>query len=281
MVLGVAISSDKTSFTKQTGDKKGYPVYVTVLNIKSEIRRRPSENATRLLGYLPIPVLEGLSDKAKAGHRLSIFHKCMEKIIAPMVKPSEEGIMLRRHDGSIINAYPILMSFIADNPEQCRVACVKQNTCPTCIIDPEDRELNLEEHKIRNRIITLRALREEYIQPGCSHVFDDEHLRRCYPPFWHALKRTNIFMCFTPDLLHQIHKGVFKNHVFEWALELAERRVDGNEIDRRFQAMPEHPTIRMFPHGVTNIKQWTGKEAKAIMKVFTGVIAGLLPPKAV
>ena len=57
--------------------------------------------------------------------------------------------------------------------------------------------------------------------------------------------------------------------------------MDENEIDRRFKAMPEHPTIHMFPHGVTNIKQWTGKEAKAIMKVFTGVIAGLLPPKAV
>ena len=37
----------------------------------------------------------------------------------------------------------------------------------------------------------------------------------------------------------------------------------------------------MFSHGITEIKQWTGVKAKAMMKGFVGVIAGLLPPKAI
>ena len=95
------------------------------------------------------------------------------------------------------------------------------------------------------------------------------------------MPHTDIFQCFTPDLLHQIHKGVFKSHAFEWALSLAEDRGGKGEIDRRFIVMPEHPGIRMFPHGVSNIKQWTGSEAKAIMKVFVGVIAGIIPAQAI
>ena len=279
--MGLGVSSDETMFTKQVGDKKGWPVYATVLNIHSKIRRTMSLNATRLIAYLPIPVLEGLSDEQKARNRLDIYHHCMELLFKPMVGPSEDGFMLRRHDGSIVKAYPILMSFIADNPEQCRAAVTKQNTCPTCIIDPEDRELNLTNHKFRNKFRTLNALRKESKNPGSSHQFDDEHLRRCYPPFWRDLKHTDIFACFTPDLLHQIHKGVFKSHVFEWAIELAANKGDKKEIDRRFKTMPDHPDICIFSHGVLEIKQWTGKEAKAILKVFVGVIAGLIPPKAV
>ena len=281
IVIGVGLSSDKTLLSVMTGDKKSWPVYGTVLNVSNQVRRTMLRHAMRLIGYLPIRILDGVSDSRKSIEHLKIFHHCMGILVEPMVLPSKFGKNIKRHDGSIVRGYPILMSYIADNPEQCRAAGTKQNVCPSCLVDPSDRGENLLEFEYRNQARTLQAMRDEWKIPGSSFVIDDEHLRPCYPPFWRKLTRSNIFQLFTPDLLPQIRKGVFKSHGYEWALQIALRYGNEGDIDYRFCALPEHPEIRMFLNGYTNIKQWTGTKAKAIMKMFVGVIAGLIPSKAV
>jgi hypothetical protein len=49
-------------------------------------------------------------------------------------------------------------------------------------------------------------------------------------PFWRDLPHCDISVCFTPDLLHQLHKGVFKGHI----IALAMKCIKGGkaEIDR-------------------------------------------------
>ena len=68
--IPVILSSDETQLTQFGGDKKGWPVYLTIGNIRSAVRRQPSRHAIQLVGYLPIPSLESISDKEKSTHRL-------------------------------------------------------------------------------------------------------------------------------------------------------------------------------------------------------------------
>ncbi|KAJ3847772.1 hypothetical protein EV368DRAFT_50596, partial [Lentinula lateritia] len=91
-------------------------------------------------------------------------------------------------------------------------------------------------------------------------------------PFWKDLPLCHIFESMTPDLLHQMHKGVFADHVSLWAKKSIAN--GGEEIDARFRAMPPHPTLRHFKKGISKVTQWTGGEYRSMAKVFLGTLGG-------
>jgi hypothetical protein len=42
MIAPVIVSTDETMLTQFKGDKKAYPVYLTVANISKDVQKRPS-----------------------------------------------------------------------------------------------------------------------------------------------------------------------------------------------------------------------------------------------
>ncbi|OJT13041.1 hypothetical protein TRAPUB_10413, partial [Trametes pubescens] len=100
--------------------------------------------------------------------------------------------------------------------------------------------------------------------------FTTQGLRPVYRPFWADLPHTDMFECITPDILHQIHKGVIKDHFLPWCQKL----VGKEAVDERVAAMPESHGLRHFKKGVSLISQWTGTEAKELEKILLGIIAG-------
>ncbi|KAG2357128.1 hypothetical protein BDR07DRAFT_1531376 [Suillus spraguei] len=224
-IAPIILSSDKTTLSQFQGNKSAWPVYMSIGNIAKAKRRQASAHATVLIGYLP-------ADKCSlAGYRL--FHHCMALLLHPLIAAGNDGVDMVCADSWICCVYPILAAYIADFPEQCLVACCKENCCPKCLVAAAERG---------------------DAQDSAMHDFESTK---------DILQRS----------LHQVHKGVFKDHLVRWCQQI----IGEEEMDACFKAMPDYPGLHHFKKGISAVKQWTGSEHKEMQRVFIGLLTGAVP----
>lgn len=191
----------------------------------------------------------------------------MDVIMEPLIAAGSQGKDMVCGDGFIRNIWPIFAAYVADYPEQCLVACCMENRCSICTVDPNSRGLHTCEPKQDIKETLFYLWRNQ--QGETDTAFKAQGLRSAPSPFWKNLPHSDIFMSFTPDLLHQLHKGVFKDHLVKWCTEI----ISKEEIDARFRAVPSHPGLQHFKNGILHVSQWTGTEHKEMEKVFLVLVA--------
>ncbi|KAG8723820.1 hypothetical protein FRC09_001647 [Ceratobasidium sp. 395] len=266
-IISVIISSDETKLTTFSGDKKAHPVYLTIGNIPKRLRQRISKRTNILIGYLPVPKLDCISDKEqRKATRQKLFHTCMKNVLQPLQDAiNTGGIKVRCADGGVWRIYPRLAAYIADFPEQCKVACTRTTHCPLCTVRPDKRG-NYKDAPPRQATVVLEA-QEKHKTTG-SAMFKRLGLFQI-KPFWDEFPYVNVGCFLTLDLLHQLHKGVLKDHLTKWAMHILGKAV----IDERHKSMPEYHSMRHFKNRISAVSQWMGRELKEMAKVLLPVIS--------
>ena len=141
--------SDQTHLTNFSGDKKAWPVYLTIGNIRSKTRNSPSKMAVILVALLPVPP-KFASKKAKIRSTQRITNdEILEGVFSLIFEPLEAiakfGKEMNCSDGMVRQCFLVLAAWIADHVENEILHGLKRMSCVVCEVPVERLGSNAEE----------------------------------------------------------------------------------------------------------------------------------------
>ncbi|KAG1765633.1 hypothetical protein EDD22DRAFT_978677 [Suillus occidentalis] len=245
----VILRSDKTTVSVATGQNDYYPLYASIRNVHNNVRS--------VIGFLAIPktTKKHSDDPCFRKFKKQLFHSSLSRILSSLKPAMSVPEVVQFGDGHFRRVVYGLGPYIADYPEQLVLGCVVQNWCAKCFAYPDN--LDSGEGGLRSR---------EVVDTLCDEV--DAGV------LWEEWGVISDVVLLAPDILHQVIKGAFKDHLVAWVKKHAKAILD--DIDHRIAAAPPFAGLRRFPQG-HGFSQWTGDDSKALMKVYLPAIEGHVP----
>ncbi|KAG2062203.1 hypothetical protein BDR06DRAFT_1027453 [Suillus hirtellus] len=268
MFVPIILGSDKTTVSVGTGNNKYYPLYASIGNVHNNVRHA-HRDALVIIGFLSIPKTMRKYAHDDSFHLFchQLFHCLLSAILSTLKPAMTEYKVLRCADGHFRCIIFSLGPYIADYEAQLVLSCTVKNWCPKCLAHWGD--LDGSDLLIRENIDSDTLWHEFGIVSAL--------------PFTNDFPQADIHQLISFDLLHQLVKGAFKDHLVDWVLKylkLTHGTKQGEEImsdiDRRIAAVASFTGLWRFPDGC-GFKQWMGNNSKALMKVFILAIEGHVP----
>jgi hypothetical protein len=218
-----------------SGDKMGWPVYLSIGNHTKAKRR-----LVKLNGLIIISLVPKCPNGPKAHTNTFTYHESIATILIALEEPAKRGIAVQHADGCTCHAFPRITSFLADYKEQCTRTMVKNGWCPRCEIHPDDMP-NFARRPRHHHLQCYLHLSTTAVEEVGLWKFAD-----C-PNFANAHSGSNIYSCMNVDRLHQLLKGLCKYHAWEWIVSFL-KDIYGQErdldlTDERFPIIPPFSDI--------------------------------------
>ncbi|KAI6114593.1 hypothetical protein EDD16DRAFT_1693597 [Pisolithus croceorrhizus] len=262
----IILGNDKMTVLVATGQNSYWPVYLSVGNIHNNVQCA-HHSGVKLLTFLMIPkVAKKYTDHPTFQHfKKQLFHIAMSKILGLLKACMTVPWVMKCPDGHFHCIICGIGLYIADYPEQVLISRIVQNWCGRCTASPND----LDAGRPPCMVQLMRALIEEL---QASAAWDEWGIDANVVPFTKDFPHADIWQLLVPDILHQLIKGGFKDHLMEWVgkyLELMYGKAGAKEwladIDCCIATAPPFPGLWRFPNG-QGFSQWTGNDSKALMK---------------
>ena len=276
--VGIVVGSDKTHLTTTSGGLELHPVYLTIVNINSEVHAKVSSHAWLCVAYIPIPKFK--PKVPKDVHSIlsaCLWHYCIDICMASLKKAAYSGAMAADAAGELRHIFTPLVAWIADNPEQYLIAGVVKAVSPISMASLSEFG-DAYPHPPRSGKSTLDALAwlEEEIDPWevsrFAAVARNYGLLGVHRPFWRDWHVADPATFLTPKILHACHKFFF-DHLLRWCKQI----VGATKLDERFKALHRCVGYRHFGEGVTALKQISGRDHRNLQRTIIAIIAGITP----
>ena len=275
-IVPIMAASDKTPVTTHSDGLEMHPLFLTIGNIRSDVRMKANSHAWSLVAFMPIPKFKAHPDYQTI-LQARVWHKCMDIICANLKISAHMGEYMPDPVGDLRYCFTPLVAYTADLPEQQMIAGVAQSSSPVTLARTSQFGDGIP-YPPRDALHTLQQLFEIAQQVNVWDVA--EFLKRCkergllgvHLPFWRNWMLSDPSIFLVPELLHTCHKFFF-DHLFKWCKEV----IGALELDARYKSMHKRVGIRHFASGVCHVQKMTGREHRDIQRTIVAVIAGAAP----
>ncbi|KAF8898189.1 hypothetical protein CPB85DRAFT_1257048 [Mucidula mucida] len=274
MLVPVVVGSDKTTVSVATGQNEYYPFYAGIGNVWNNVHKG-HHNVIGICAFLAIPKTDKQNKALEEFRRFrrQLFYTSLTRILRSLWRWMSTPRVTKCADGHFCRAIYSLGPYIANYPEQALLACVINGWCPRCTAPANDLDRQSDNdiprsHEHTDLLMDTFSNDLKILWEGYGIIGDVE-------PFTNNFPHANIHELLTPDLLHQVIKGCFKDHLVDWITSYINKMHNDKtakeiltDIDRRIAAVPSFPGVHQISEG-HGFRQWTGADSKALMKVCT------------
>ncbi|KAI6101179.1 hypothetical protein F5141DRAFT_1065946 [Pisolithus sp. B1] len=277
----IILSSDKTTVSVATGQNDYWPVYLSIGNIHNNVQHA-HQNAVKFLTFLAIPKMaKKYTDDPMFRHfKKQLFHSAMTRIFSSLKDRMTTPQLMKCPNHHFCHVIFGISPYIADYPEQVLVSGILQNWCGCCLAFPNDLDSG---GAPQTRDLT-DALADKLLP---AVAWNEWGVDASIVLFTDNFPHVDICQLLAPNILHQLIKGMFKDHLVEWVgryLELEYGKAGAKDqladIDCCIALSPPFPGIHRFPDG-HGFSQWAGNDLKPLMKVYLPAIEGHVPDDVV
>lgn len=252
--MPILFASDATQLSTHAGDHDCWPIYMSIGNLPSSYRARPSTNSWILVALLPMPpkkddTLEK-DDKGKPRCNLTAaekekyarfkddcIHQVLQDILRDLREPMSTGILLECADGHYRVGIPKIAGWIADYQEYNKLYQTTKDGCAMCDIsyhqlgdgvtgEKRDYDAHASEFltwkEKRDRVLELAAdstrtkeYRKEKKELELLSLSFKARQSKTYDNSLFASRLVTPEVLWKPDLLHTLYQGMY-NYIFEW-----------------------------------------------------------------
>jgi len=133
--------SDRTHLSNFAGDKREWPVYMTISNLSSMIRQMPSTRSVVMVAHVPIPIKNrNIPQKRLDEQRQTnwqVLNKALQRVLKTLTleqncSPESRYYNILCADGNFRCCKPIFTAWLADYPEHSGLHHLEQHVCFWC-----------------------------------------------------------------------------------------------------------------------------------------------------
>ena len=273
--------SDQTHLTNFSGDKKAWPVYLTIGNILSKTRNSPSKMAVVLVALLPVPPkFTSKKTKTRSIQRQNndeALDAVFSLIFEPLEAFTKSGKAMNCSDGKVRQCFPVLAAWIADHAENEALHGLKRMSCARCEVPIESLGSDATEVHPTRDYERYASVTEQYFDTGNEQLAASRSAVgiKMERNVFVGLSRVVVPLLFKPDILHNVYLGLFK-HLMQWIEDFLKKHDRQDLFDEVWKSLPPYPGFFVPKKAYREVTQWQGKEMRNLGRCIVGVLASAL-----